>query len=353
MGSVKPRVNFVWSTDTIGGSERRMVEIMPELIKRGFDVTSFVVSAPGSQLERELRSAGCSVVVARSIPHMTLEVSRCRAVLTWTFGLKAGLPVRLLRLASPNWRGGQLWSAQNGLDAERSGLLARVDRWSSSAIDYVVANSTAARDHAVAQVGIRPEKVRVIPSALPPGWAEQPVRQAKEHVVIAMIGNSRPEKQHVAGLAAFLAMDDSDCRLEVYTNSLASLKHALDAVTPEELQRIAIHTGVEVTPDVMRDIDILLHPSSSESLPRVVLEARSQGVWVVGFDVGEVARYANALVELNDSEKLAEALEAAVQSVRAGDYPPEVAVPTIGQYVDQVLATLGKYPPKEDGTVAE
>lgn len=329
------------SADGIGGSERRMIEVVTHLTSLGVNVRALAPGPFGTALNLAMAAAGASVHTYPNPVSLTRLASRCTADATWCFGARASFPLLAARL-SPGWHAGDLWVAKNGLEALRSRSVIALESVLIQSADLVIANSRAAAQRAVGATRVRPERVHYLPSALPAEWTVMPLRPPRADVRIAMIGNARPEKRHALGLRLFAELDDPRTSLTIFTNDGSRVRADLLALPRETASRISILEGITITPKLMRDIDLLLHPSSSESMPRVALEARAQGAWVVGFDVGDLALYSNAKVLWGDEAGLLDAMSSACASVHSGSWPPPIQIISVAAYSDAVVDLLAQ-----------
>ena len=327
------------SASGIGGSERRMLELVHELKSRDINIRAMVPGPAESPLNLELRKAGASTAIYRSPASLAIQSARSRARATWAFGARAAIPLLIAR-KTPSWRGGRLLVAKNGLDAYRSRWTIALESRFMRSADLVIANSSAAATQATTRTRIPRYKVLVLPSALPSEWHVPSARSQHDRVRIGMIGNDRPEKQHALGVRVFCELQDEGTTLTIFTNRGGNVRTILESAEARVARRVSIHEAVPVTPSIMSDLDVLLHPSSSESLPRVALEARSQGVWVVGFDVGDLAQYCEAVVPWGDESGLRNSLSRACEQVRQGKRPSHTNVLGVPEYADALLATL-------------
>lgn len=190
--------------------------------------------------------------------------------------------------------------------------------------DRVTCNSHAAANRLL-EAGLRESKVVVIPNALPDAaFAETapafPRSPGLLRVSLIARMNSRV-KNHTMFLrvAARLA------------SRFPSLEFLLvgDGPLRQELENLAVQLGIRSRvlflgerydiPAILAATDISVLPSSSESLPNVVLESMAAGVPVVATDVGgtrELLRSGETglLVPPNDEDKLTEALECLLTS---------------------------------------
>lgn len=338
--SAELAVNLAFGTaGGLGGTERRMLDVVAELRSRGVAVRSWAPAPLPQPLHTAMAEAGAEVIAYATPLDLLRRVARSGATVTWAFGARTAYPLAVGRRL-PRWGGGRLWVAKNGLEALRSGPSTLVERVFIRSADLVVANSHAAARHAATWSRARPERVRVVPSALSDEWTTPHERTSGATVRIAMIGNDRPEKQHALGVRFYALLHDPAASLEVYTNDGNRLRAQVAGLPLDVRQRVSIHEGVSITPEVMRSVDVLLHPSSSESLPRVALEARSQGAWVVGFDVGDLARYAQATIAWGDEAGLADSLRDACAAVHRGERPEVVEILAVPDYVDRLLELI-------------
>jgi glycosyltransferase involved in cell wall biosynthesis len=105
-------------------------------------------------------------------------------------------------------------------------------------------------------------------------------------IVIMVAGNRRPEKNHgnaALALGCLLRMPPGKfhqrlVRVIVYTDSAGPEWTTLALEFPG---RVSLIEGQVVTPDHFDLADMVLHPSTSESNPRVVLEALARGCAVL------------------------------------------------------------------------
>lgn len=339
-----PLLNLAFGTSRgIGGSERRMLEVVSELTSRGLRVVAHTPGSLLSPLNAEMAAAGAGIRIYKHPGSLMRHAANSHAKATWAFGARAAFPLLVARTL-PTWHGGGLLIAKNGLEASRSKRAAALESVLIRSADLVIANSRAAADAATAKNKLRPDRVRILTSALSLEWKRGAERTARADVRVAMIGNDRPEKQHALGLRVFSQLEDPATTLEVFTDDGSHLRSHLLRMDRRLSRRITIHEGVKVTPAIMREVDVLLHPSSSESLPRVALEARSQATWVVGFNIGDLGQYCEAAVCWGDVGRLTESLFRACAAARAGDVPPPVQVLSVSEYTDRLLGLIEETP---------
>jgi glycosyltransferase involved in cell wall biosynthesis len=156
-----------------------------------------------------------------------------------------------------------------------------------------------------------------------------------------MIGNDRPEKQQDWGVRAFA---DSGGRgdLTVYTDRGDRVRAAWAGAAPQAVGSFSCVEGVRITPELLDEYAVMLHPSSHESASRAVIEARARGCFVVGFDVGDARRLLGAdgghLVPAGDLDALAVALRDALNASLSGAlHQIPVPVRDPGTYTRELL----------------
>lgn len=316
-----------------------MTEVALELRRRGVRVVALVLDGNSeTRLFARLRDS-CSVV--RSVP----SLAALRRVLKETrspvlvFGVRSSLKARVAGIGLGE--GVPIFDARNGLEYGRPAGLWALDRWSQWRVRRYVVNSFAAREHLLQQ-GIQRRRVTVLESALGDQWLQRTLK-AKDPKRVVMIGNSRPEKDHALGLQAVLMVKGS-VHLSVYTDDASALRSHLASRELDPTKTIDLIEGQEVTPDVFAAESVLLHPSRSESLPRVVLEAMSQGVVPVATDTGDTARIIGAdgwVVPVGDVQAMSLALEAAMTHVRNWTGAGRHIMPRgVSQYCDELIQVL-------------
>lgn len=338
-------VNFAFGPISgLGGTERRMLDVAAELTSRGHVVRALVPAPAGRALVEQMARAGAEVVLYRGPFNLVRRIGDFPADVTWVFGARVAYPLAVSRRLR-YWRGGQLFVAKNGLEPFRSRSSMLVERLLMQSADLVVANSQAAADLATARSRVHVSRVRVLASALSSDWVAAGRSHSRAKVRIAMIGNAVPEKEHALGARMFAELNDPGTSLDVFTDDGAGIRSAFDDITNFPQHRVKVHEGVMVNPEIVSRIDVLLHPSSSESLPRVALEARSQGAWVVGFDVGDLGRFTRDQVSWGADRELRESLAMACADVRAGRWPEPPDVLSVPEYTDRMITLIQECSP--------
>lgn len=331
---------FIWGDVTgIGGTERRMAEAAVEMRAQGVEVISLVHSSVTASDFVSLMKNSCSEVTIsnswlalwRSVPwHASRTV-------IFAFGLRPSMASRLLSA----WGSSRpiVLVARNGLDFSWARWMHVIDKVTSGLVDAYVANSAAVERHLRRWRLMRP--IHVVRSALDSEWAQplNPTRLSRPSVI--MVGNARPEKNQIAGIEAFVA-SGIDATLTVYTDDAHEIRNTLAGMSSLVRDRIELVEAHQMTPADYDKADIVFHPSLSESLPRVVLEAQSRGCRLVVADVGEtsalVADDRRVLTDPSSVATMAADLVSAYEDVSSAAWRKVARPPrTVSAYVAELL----------------
>lgn len=217
-------------------------------------------------------------------------------------------------------------------------------------MDAIVANSRAAARELVADDGVAPERVHVIPNAVLPAISSQSDREryragwgfAESHVVAGCVANYKAEKGLGLLIDAADRLREQAPELRVVMVGEGPLRSWLEAeIRHRQLESIVRLHGSE--PDARRvyaAFDLFVQASETEGLPNVVLEAAAAGLPIVATAVGgteevltagqdallvnsgDAPALAGAIRRLADDRELRQRLGQAAR-VRAADFLPE------------------------------
>ena len=318
-----------------------MLEAIAELTARGVKVVSVMPLVDDSPLCSHLAQTGTPVYEAPTWVQFTRIMRELRPRAAIAFGLFASLRTRTARLflfrVPP-----KVIDARNGLEFGRARVAWLVDRSTQNLVDCYMTNSRAVGDMLIAR-GFRADRVRINESALGAAWQRR-VDKFRNPVAVAMVGNSRPEKNHELGLRA-LAACEGPVEVFVYTDDASSALRTWHSLGCDETKVIQFIEGHTVTPEDLAGCAILLHPSRSESMPRAILEARSQGLHVVATDVGDTRSAVGdggVVVTSGDLSGLTAGLNDLLGRSRSNALvTPSVEVRTTKQYCDELLEIAG------------
>ncbi|MGB0244827.1 MAG: glycosyltransferase family 4 protein [Candidatus Nanopelagicales bacterium] len=341
-------VLLVWGRATgLGGTETRMCEVIEQLSAMGIGCVSHMLAPPrDTPLVRALTTAGSEVHTGASPMALRKTLRTSRPSIVFTFGLTASLTARFVRALSGKRSADlTLVDARNGLEAGRSSSLWAVDRWTQRWVDVYVANS-----HAVASLlrekGIDESRLKVLFSGLPAEWHARTTRHRAPGSVV-MVGNDRPEKRQELGVRIF-AESRTGGHLTVYTNDTTRVDAAWTAVAHPDSGRFTSIAGMTVSPEVLETFAVMLHPSSHESAPRAIMEARARGCFVITCDVGDAHRLVGdeggEVLHPSDVDGLKAALAQAVAKSLAGELHHNfLHAPDAGSYAPSLLSLVHQH----------
>jgi glycosyltransferase involved in cell wall biosynthesis len=281
----------------IGGAERHVTDLAIALRGDGYDVT--VACSAGGPLAREITDAGIPVHV------LMFEVVKRRVSLEYARQLRQLLSAGPVDLVHAHVYASQVAAALavrgTGIplvltehsDGHWKGRPARViSRWSRNRAADVIAVSESVAG-SVRASGIREQRVRVIPNAVPPsgiiGEAPREPRGSGRHLV-GVVARLQPEK----GIDIFL---QAAAQVVEYCPGSRFLIVG-DGPERVPLQEMAVRLGlgdrtrfldsVSSGRSILPFLDVLAVPSRTEGAPLAVLEAMAAGVPIVASLVGGI-----------------------------------------------------------------
>jgi len=319
----------------VGGTETRMSEAARTVVRRGGRVRAVIWSASrDTSIVRMMEDAGVEVHTTQSVLSYLFFLGASRRAAIFTFGLRPSLAARLLRFSIR--RHGSVLSLRNGLDAGWSAWMHRVDRLSSRWQDGYLVNSQAVRDHLI-KWGAKPDNIFLVEGALSEEWFTPADHIKRSRPVMAMVGNDRPEKNQLFGLKTMLRLEPSSVAIRVYTDNATRLREAVDQHSSLVIDFIEQR---RLGPSDFDDIDILVMPSLSESLPRAILEARARGCQIVTSNVGSSASMidtaTSSVVDGFEPSEWETAFRRAIERHRVARRVTSHMIRTTGDYVADI-----------------
>lgn len=329
-------VLFVNHSMATGGIETLIVDMARALRARDF-VPAVAVFEGGGSLERRLNELGVAVHplgkregldprlvfrLRRLILHTAVDVVHSHNFSTWLYTALAlrGLTrsVRHVHTEHSNveFRARRYW-------LER--LLGRMTT-------YTVAVSAAVRDTMIGDIGIPPDRVRLIYNGIdtkrfaPDAARRQSMRQAlgvgADAVVIGIVARLAAVKDHATLVRAFARLRCSCARpVQLVLVGEGPERIALEREVAAHGLGADVHLAGEQhnTDDWLRAFDIYALSSISEGMNLTLLEAMSTGLPVVATDVGgnpEIVRDGETglLAPARDADAMAAALARLVES---------------------------------------
>ena len=322
----------------VGGAERALCHLAPELRRRGLRQLVVCLLPPGA-MAASLTGAGVAVHALHMRPEAVLRSGAAGAtelvrllrragpdvVQTWMYhaDLVGGLAARAAGI------GDVVWNVRHAdLPLEGYGpLTAAVGRASALASRLVprriVTNSAVARDAHVAR-GYPPARMRLVPNGVPEPDPRSPTRAAARRelglpadaLVVGRVGRFHPQKDLPTFLRAARDLHDAHpgTRFALVGQGMDAANAELARWIREQDLGEAVHLHGPRADAARLQVAFDVAVSSSafgETCPNAVLEAMAAGVPVATTDVGDSARMvgeAGAVVPPRDPGALAAAL---------------------------------------------
>ena len=292
------RLLLVVDSLDLGGAERHVAGLAAALRRRGCEVV--VACSTRGMLARSLEREGVPFVsmtrrlakrrfspaFARGIRRLLAGRGRFDLVHAHVYAAAAASAAATLGLGVP-------LVVTEHTEASWQGRRARaVTRWYCRRARHIIAVSTPIRRRLIGRDGVPPQKISVIPTALPEaeGGGIPSGAPAENGRLAGVVARLQPEK----GVATFL---EAASRIAPRAPGVRFVVVG-DGPLRGELSELAAGLGLEgrvrflgFRPDareIIRRLDVLVVPSFTEGAPLVVLEAMASGVPVVASAVGGI-----------------------------------------------------------------
>jgi glycosyltransferase involved in cell wall biosynthesis len=328
----------------VGGAERHVAQIAPELVRRGWDVAVYCLTEPGV-LGTRLREEGLDVqaspwrradLIAGSIVMRSLHLATSAAWLCLYMLRRRPQIVHFFLPAAYLAGGICAWVTNRPIRImsrrslnnyqQRRPVLAKLERYFHKQMAAIVGNAEAVLTQLRAEEHIPWDRLGLIyngvePAAMEPGRSREDTRRLlgipQEALVILIVANLIPYKGHrdlVEGLAGISHRLPSPWRLVCVGR---------DNGVGDELEALAERLGIagnvlwlglrDDVPELVHAADIGVSSSHEEGFSNAVLEGMVAGLAMVATDVGgnaeAVAHGSNGLiVPPRDPEALAAAI---------------------------------------------
>lgn len=325
-----------------GGTERSLAELLPRLAAAGVE-PMVVCLATGGEIAEVLEAAGIPVQVLAStgwpgrIAGMRRAIARARPDLVHTALFRTDV---LGRLGAAGRRVPVLGSLVStpyapvrfrdpSLDPRRLRLVRLADQVTARLLcDHFQAVSESAKRAAVRDLGVRPERITVVPRGRDPERLGRPSEErrrraraalglAERDEVIVNVGRHEYAKGQLDLVAAVsaLAAERPALRLLIAGREGAlsgELRAAVETAGLGDRVRLLGHRND--LPEILAAADLFAFPSLYEGLPGAVIEAMALGLPVIGSDIGPVREVVDAggsaeLVPTASPRRLAAAID--------------------------------------------
>lgn len=339
------RVLHVQRVSGIAGSERYLLRLLPELVRRGVDARFLTLEPTGSQqlnqpfyeaLDRcgilhdrlhvgDLPTPASLVKLARAVRRQRPDLVHSHLVHAdlFTACLKRFL-LPALRFVSTKHGYREVFQAEHGLDGTkiRTNPYSLVARFVTSSHDASFAVSRGLQRMYVDGKLSAPDRITVIPHGMeptPPEPVDPALRVGDPQIVV--VGRLVEFKGHRYALDAVARVAARYPSMRMVFVGTGPLKAKLEArARALGLGERVVFTGFSDRALAhMRAADVMLVPSTSEGFGLVFLEAFDVGVPVVAFDVpaaNEIIQHdrSGLLVPFEDVSRLAAAIERLLES---------------------------------------
>lgn len=340
------------------GAQVFACDLADALAARGRDVRTVALVAGRDEAGLPVPTLGRRSFEARTLLALRREARRARVVVGHGSKTLAACAVATLGTGVPfvyrNIGDPRYW---NDTPARRLRTRAALRRARA-----VVALWPRAADDIAGLLGVRRDRIRVIPNGVPGARFAPPDHAAREDArrslgiangmpAAVCMGSLSPEKNVEGAVLAVGAVPDLLLLVVGDGPARERLAALADRVAPGRVR----FTGATERPEqALAAADVLVLPSLTEGIPAVVIEAGLSGLPVVATDVGGVGqvvadRETGRLVAPGDAEALADALREAV--AQAGSLGPAARARCLERFEispiatawDEVLGELGAW----------
>ncbi|MEN9214397.1 MAG: glycosyltransferase family 4 protein [Gloeomargarita sp. DG_1_6_bins_138] len=319
------KILHIQRAGSIAGSENHLLQLLPGLQRRGYDVTFLALTKP-----QEVPSALTQALSARGIPVIDLRIHRewQPQVLLRIYNLIRRenydiihthlLYADLYGAFAARWvgHGKILCTRHNDNPYRRRWPMRPLITWNTAWMHHVIAISEHIKAFNMQYQRVPAEKITVIPYGYdPPVWAAPPLPKEPNALIVGMVGRLVPQKCHATALQAFPRILQAVPQARLVIVGDGSLRAELVNLA-DQLQITPYVTFVGYQPNAaqwMPGFDLLLHPAQHEGFGLVLLEAMAARLPIVATRVSAIPEIVldgktGLLIPPQDPEKLAQAV---------------------------------------------
>lgn len=291
------RVLFLYSTLTVGGAERQLALLVPELRRRGVEPLVATLRHRGPNFE-ELREQGIATAFV-AMRSRTDAVGIARAYRLWRFRpdvvFSSSVDAQVIGQAiAARARARHVTAEHGGAGIPRVFHRRLLVRLVAPRVDRVVAVS-ASQLPELRELGFPPDRMRVIPNGIPPPIAARPraaVRAelgvAETDVVAVLVATLRPEKRASSFVEAVVRAHAREPRLRGIVVGGGPELERVRAAAAANAATVRVLGERRDVADLIAAADVVCLVSAFEGLPITVLEAMALGRPVVAAAVGGI-----------------------------------------------------------------
>lgn len=299
MNKRRPRIVWILPSLEIGGTERQAALLLPRLVEC-FQPGVITLYREGT-LAESLRHAGVEVISlqGRSLYDLTLGYRLKYLIRQWqpavvqSFFWDANVWTAwaLGRKPSPVYL-----CSRREIGSWRKRRHIALERWSARRSWKVVVNSHAALEYACKTEGLEPERLILIPNAIdaerfqriPRVETRQRLNLSEDLLVLGVVASLAEKKGHADLLAALREAKNQLPPFQLLILGEGRLRNCLEQMAGEfqlneSVQFLGERLDVEA---ILPALDLLVHPSHTESFPNAVLEGMAAGLPVIATQTG-------------------------------------------------------------------
>lgn len=289
----------------MGGVEKTLLSLLPELKKMGMDVSVCCLYKRGD-LAEEMENAGIPVHFVKMRPRIDFDLKYIQGIarlvallkekdisIIHTHMYKANTPGRIAALFA---RTPVVIANEHNIDTWKTPYQHTVDRILASATSKIIAVSDAVRDFYIGR-GIPPEKIITIHNGVDLKKFDVKINIKEERkelgishrsIVVGSIGRLEPQKGHEYLIDAAQLVKKEYEKVQFLIVGSGSRKKELEEYAQKKgLQNNVIFTGCRNDiPELLAVMDIFALPSLREGFSISLLEAMASGKAIIATSVG-------------------------------------------------------------------
>lgn len=319
------KILHIQRAGTIAGAENHLLQLLPGLQQRGYDVTFLALTKP-----QEVPSALTQALIAQEIPVIDLRIKGelQPQVLGQIYNIIQQssydiihthlLYADLYGALAARWvgRGKILCTRHNDNRYRQRWPMRPLITWNTGWMHHVIAISEHIKAFNMQYQRVPAEKITVVPYGYTPSAPlPSPRPKASDTFTIGMVGRLVPQKSHVTALHALHLIRQQVPHVRLVIVGDGPLRTELITLT-EELQLTPYVKFLGYQPNAaqwMQGFDIFLHPSVHEGFGLVLLEAMAACLPIVATKVSAIPEIVldgqtGFLIPPQDPQSLAQAV---------------------------------------------
>lgn len=329
------RVTYFIDSLGSGGAQRQAVEMAISLVKREKIEATFLVYRDNDFFGDRLRGADIEIELlpkrSKIDFHFPLKLREgfraTRPDVVHAFLLSPSFWAALTRRVTPSSERVPLITSERNCLIGTNWRESLIQRFAYGAGDIVTANAAPVVDLIHDRLGISKARIRYIPNGIDlVEWDKELALSSgleldPSEFNIALIGRYSPQKNHSLLLRALSRIESAlTANWRVWFFGSSGADQSCRSEIEEEAQRLGLSPMIRFMDPrkyvgaIMKEMEVIVLPSTHEGFPNVALEALASSVPVVATSVGDIENLVDDgesgfLVASQDEKALAEALE--------------------------------------------